>query len=239
MYYKLSNTADTAAIEKQFHRSFRHPRLYQPEAVFNGLSEACLPIITMGQPNQISNGIWGLLPQGFREDWNIFQDFSNTLNLEVTAIKKSTWYSESFVQRRCVVLVTGFFTAVLFKGHLYPYYVHLDSRKPFGVAGIYNILDDGFITFSILTQPSTNFIKKVQHIEEVMPFVIPKGWENRWLSKGLILNKIPEIPDIPKGYTFEAHTISRDFFKKNQSQETTLRPLLYKNVPEIVRQLLP
>lgn len=239
MYYKLSNIADTATIEKHFHRSFKHPRLYQPETVFNGLNEACLPIITMGQPNQISNGIWGLLPPDFREDWNIFQDFYNTLNIEVAAIKKKTWYSESFTQRRCVVIITGFFTAVLFKGHLYPYHVYLDSRKPFCVAGIYNILDDGFITFSILTQPSTSFIKKVQHLEAVMPFILPKGWENRWLSKGLILDKIPQIPEIPKGYIFEAQTISRNFFNRNVLHETALKPLFYKNVPEIIRQVAP
>ncbi|RKN75122.1 SOS response-associated peptidase [Ulvibacterium marinum] len=231
MYFKLSNIAKREQMEGLFEVSFKHPHLYKPEVVINGLTETNLPIITTMDPHQISFAIWGLLPKDYHDDWSIFQNTCNTLNIEESQLDSELWFVSAFEQRRCLILVTGFFTSYLRNGEVYPYYIGLKSEEPFFLAGIYNVLEDGFITCSLLVGEASSFVKRFQNVVDCMPIIIPRKQARLWLDKGTSPDKAKQLVREPKRLNLHANPIAKEFFNRNISYDSMLEPYDYPNLP--------
>ncbi len=231
MYYKLSNTAKREHIEQQFNVAFKYPNLYKPEIVLNGLSETSIPIITMQEPEEVTLAIWGLLPEYFEEDWEVFQDVSNTLNISERDLGSDSWCHSAFEHRRCVILVTGFFTTYLRNGIIFPYHIGFPDNRSFLLAGVYNKLSDGFLTSSFLTGPTNDYIRKFQNLAHTMPVIIPERHREFWLDSTVpaetMKNMIHNLPSSP----LQANPIDKDFFKNNITYDSMLNPMDYKDIP--------
>ena len=182
MYFKLSNTAEKEILERMTKASFKYPNLYKPQSIIHGLAEVSIPIITMEKPDELSFSIWGLLPENYSADWSDFQNNFNTLNFHEDLMDSGLWYSKSLLDRRCLIPVTGFFTTYIENGEAYNFKISQKNGNPFYLAGIYTILEDGFITCSILTGRSDDFIKQVQNTVDSMPITIPMDKKDEWLD---------------------------------------------------------
>ncbi len=82
MFYKISNVATRESIENKFQVSFEFPKLYKPQGLIDGLTESTISIITLADPNKVTYAILGLLPENFEDNWSVFQDVVNTLNVK-------------------------------------------------------------------------------------------------------------------------------------------------------------
>ncbi|WP_422082050.1 SOS response-associated peptidase [Ulvibacterium sp.] len=232
MYFKLSNIAKREQMERLFEVSFKHPNLYRPEVVINGLNESNLPVITSLEPHTISLAIWGLLPKGYHEDWSIFQNSSNTLNIDESQLDSDLWFVSAFEQRRCLILVTGFFTSYLRNGEVYPYYVGLKSEAPFFLAGIYNVLDDGFITCSLLVGKANEYVKRFQNVVDHMPIIIGQSKADQWLDRDTPLEQAKSLVRAPQKFNLRANPIAKEFFNRNISYDSMLEPYDYPDLPD-------
>lgn len=233
MYYKLSNTAAREEIEFEFDSLFRYPKLYEPVSVINGLEETSLPIITADDQNSISFGIWGLLPERYNDDWKVFQNTINTLNIPSENITFNHWTDICLKNRRCLVLITGFFASYLHEGDIYPYYVYSRDKKPFSVAGIYNQLEDGFVTVGIIIVPPNGLIKKIQNIDFGMPLALDKEKQQIWLGNEEVDNLISE----PCNFDLIAHPIAKELFNKGISYDSMLEEVEYEHIPKVNQDL--
>ncbi|MCM4151174.1 hypothetical protein DHD05_06185 [Arenibacter sp. N53] len=231
MYHKLSNTASATTLEKEFNRRFKYPYLFQKQVLINGMDEVTIPIIPMEEAELLVPAIWGLLPEGYKDDWNAFQDIFNSLNLNINSLKNPSWYSSALLNRRCLIPVTGFFTSYLINGMLYPYYFHRSSSLPFCLAGIYNKLDDGFLSCSIITTHGHQGLKAIKNIDGTFPLMLPKDLNSTWLSQDLNKNDIQNLFNITPNFELIAHPISKEFFKNNISYSSMLEPVYYEAVP--------
>ena len=230
MFYKVSNIATVDTIESTYGATFRFPHLHSREALVDGLNEEILPIITANTPDQLNFGIWGLLPQGYKEDWADFQKVRNTLNLDIKDIRNEDWLLEPLKNRRCVVMITGFFASFSFEGQIYPVYIHSNPLKPICVAAIYNVSDDGFYNFSLVLVESNDYISNVHNISRTMPLIMDENSYDMWLDDDeyeLILNK-PELGI--RDLTFESHTIAKEFYKNNIVYDSILEPAIYRRL---------
>ena len=235
MYYKLSNIAERRVLEREFGIPLEYANLYKPAQVINGLNEETLLVITSENKECISPAIWGILPEEFTDDWNIFQNISNTLNLGENDFYEDSWYSKAFSQRRCLVIITGFFTAFLHKGTIYPYYVKRRDDNPFCLAGIYNRLEDGFLTCSIITCQANGFTKKIQNLGYQMPLILRKKAWNKWLNNNLDETTTRKMLKDSCADYLEAYPIAKEFFNQNITFDSMLEPVSYKDLPEAVR----
>ena len=231
MYHKLSNTASKITLEREFNIRFKYPNLYQKQVLINGMVETTVPIITMHEPELLVPAIWGLLPEGYKDDWSVFQDIFNSLNLHISSLNNPSWYSCALLHRRCLIPVTGFFTSYLIDGILYPYYFHRKSGLPFFLAGIYNKLDDGFLTCTIITTHSHQNLKAIKNIDGTVPMMLPKDLNSTWLSSDLIENDIQNLLNSTPNFKLIAHPISKEFFKNNISYASMLEPVYYEAAP--------
>ncbi|QCX01965.1 SOS response-associated peptidase [Aggregatimonas sangjinii] len=231
MYYKLSNTAERSRIERRLGLSFKHPNLYKPEVVINGLIETNVSIVTAEQPELISLGIWGILPEEYTDEWTAFQNVTNTLHFDYAGITSDLWYSRPFKHRRCLFIVTGFFTCYLRDGKVYPYHIGLKSGAPFYLAGVYNVLEDGFITCSLLVKKADDFIKKFQNVGDKMPIVIKESLADIYLDDSLRPKEIKEFLGQDHDNKLHATPIEKEFFNQNISYDSMLGPYDYGNLP--------
>ena len=231
MYYKLSNTAGRDRIERLFKVSFKYPKLYEPQVLIHGADEANLNIITSKSKQEVSQAIWGMLPEGYQDDWEVFQDLTNTLNIDEKDLDSDLWYSSAMRKRRCLIIVTGFFTTLLKNGETYPYHIGLENENPFFLAGTYNVLDDGFITCSILVGKANSYIKKFQNMVDTMPLVISSESKDLWLDTTANFHEIIDIPHAPNTMKFCAKSIEKEFFKQNISYDSMLVSHSYPNLP--------
>ncbi len=198
-------------LENYFALPFNYPNLYKPEPVINGFKEKTLSIITCEDPKAISFGIWGILPQQFQEDWQYFQYFTNTLNVNDSILNEG-WCKNALKRRRCLILVTGFFTAYLRKGVICPYYVGRPSGAPFCMAGIYNYTEDGFITCSFLTVKKDKFLQKVHNISQEMPLILSGFLQRQWISANIESVDITTIIRHPNPINLQANPLPADFY---------------------------
>lgn len=213
MFYKLSNTAKVEEIETEFNAKFEFANLYQPSSVINGLNESNVPIITMDHPTKVKYGIWGLLPQTLEENWKIFQNLTNTLNINVEHLElKESLYSEAMDLRRCLVITTGFFTSALHNGKMYPHHVYMVGHKPFAIAGIYNQLEDGFMTCSILITKTNNSLKEIPNLLEYKPVIFGEKDRDHWLNRKFDFDSLKGLIDSHQASEFRSHPVSKEFY---------------------------
>ncbi|WP_299125749.1 SOS response-associated peptidase family protein [uncultured Winogradskyella sp.] len=232
MCYRLSNTANKHAIEEEFNVQFKYPKLHRNNPVINGLEESFISVITMEEPKSVSYAIWGILPKLYEDDWEHYQNIQNTLNIEYDKIDEEQLYSEALMNRRCLIIVTGFFTYYLHKGELYPYYVHLTNEKPFALAGIYNQLKDGFITCALILSKANSFISKIHNSNHSMPFALDEDMQKLWLDDSLDYTETHQLLGKKINLDFSAHPIAKEFHKIGVTYDSVLEPVFYKDIPK-------
>ncbi|WP_340065650.1 SOS response-associated peptidase family protein [Ascidiimonas aurantiaca] len=231
MYYKLSNVAELKKIEDTFGSRFKHPKIYKKNQLVNGLNESLIPIVKQGADEWIHHAIWGLLPEGFKEEWDIFQSQMNTLNIEADKIEKSKWLSKLLTHQRCIIIATGFFTNYIFDGKVYPYHIHLPNMTPFAMAGIYSQLDDGFFTSALITTTFNEELSQIQHLGTHMPFALSSGQKDRWVSNKTSIKQIMNLLNEEPGLGFQADPVAKEFYKNEIRYSGLLDRVNYVNIP--------
>ncbi|WP_179336232.1 SOS response-associated peptidase family protein [Winogradskyella costae] len=229
MFYKLSSTANLKDIESVFNAQFRYPLLYNSKPIINGLSEQSLPIMRMNNSNVIEYAIWGMLPDNYNDGWDNFQNLTNTLNISIDKINELDWMKSSLVNKRCVVIVSGFFASYLYNGEVYPFYVYAKNRQPFTLAGVYSRLADGFMTVSLVTTTAGNGLKHVHNLGQDFPICMSANNYKEWLNIDLA-RSTDNIENI-KVADLKAHTISKEFYKNDIIFESVLDPAHYNDLP--------
>lgn len=218
MFYKLSNTATRQVIEREFKKQYEYPNLFQSCPVINGLKESTLSIITAHKPSNIQFAIWGLLPEDFEDNWDVFQNVTNTLNVNLEQLNKNDpFYDDALNNRRCLIIVTGFFTSFLHNGTIQPYHIHLKNNQPFCIAGVYNRLNDGFLTSSILITKVRDSFSKIPNLSIYKPLVLKPELYRDWLDEDLSFSELENSIINRDSYEFESHPIDKSFYENSNT----------------------
>ncbi len=124
---------------------------------------------------------WGLIP--FRAKDPAIGNRLINARAETLAEKPS--FRCAFAKRRCLIAADGFYEWRPAGRRKVPVYVFLKSRKPFGLAGLYETwkAPDGseIRTCTIVTTEANDLVRP---IHDRMPVIVPEGVEDRWLDPG-------------------------------------------------------
>ncbi|RAJ25174.1 putative SOS response-associated peptidase YedK [Gelidibacter algens] len=187
MLSRISNTASLKDIEIQLNSKFDYDYLYEPTSIINGFKESSVCVITAQAPDRIQYGIWGILPRGFIDSWKSFQSFHNTLEIEYELIPETSWLFEALTYRRCLIVATGFFTAEFENHKVKTFHNQLKSHDVFCFAGIYNILEDGFMSCSILTHSNGS---SHYHLKDPKPIIVAADKYSDFLNQDMPIDDI-------------------------------------------------
>jgi putative SOS response-associated peptidase YedK len=122
---------------------------------------------------------WGLVPS-WAKDISIG---NKLINARAETITEKASFRNAFKKRRCLVVADGFYEWQRFGDGKRPMYIRLQSAKPFGMAGLYEVWqspEGEEITSCAIVTTEANALMKPIH--ERMPVIIPKENEDLWLD---------------------------------------------------------
>lgn len=193
---------------------------YEPFFHMSGFTHQNLQIITNQNPEVLMPAMWGLVPEWASGNPLDFLKKYNTLNAKSETVFESNTYKESIEDKRCLIVVDGFFEPHHQNGVSVPYFCYQPSEEYsdgsalFAFAGIYSQLDDATFSCSILTVPANPFFAEIHNRKKRMPLVLDSNYYEDWLDD-LPNSGINEI--MATGFTdapFKAHAVSRDLYKR-------------------------
>lgn len=165
----------------------------------------------------------------------------NTLNAIGEEMLEKVSYRQAALQRRCLVLSSGFYEWRHFtpsgtaKDRAYPYRIVLPGREYFFMGGIWQPWTDRdtgetMDTFAIVTTAANRLMAQVHNRRRRMPLILPEDLAWEWVQEGLTAERVRELAQY--AYPSEgmrAYTLRRDFREAADPTE----PFDYPELPDL------
>jgi putative SOS response-associated peptidase YedK len=170
---------------------YRQLEPISPRYHATALDHPNIPVITNEHPNDISLLSWGLIP-GWAKNPNEAVKISNqTFNAPGETIFDKPAFKEPARNKRCLILLDGFYVHHYIDKLAFPYHIQLRSELPFSVAGLWDEWvdrDSGQIkrTVSIVTTTANELLSKISNDPKSesgprMPVILSHEAERDWL----------------------------------------------------------
>ncbi len=205
-------------VESRFHVTIDRDR-YEP--TYNAAPGKVLPVITNLEPKRLSFFKWGLVPY-----WAADPKVGNRLiNARAETLLDKPSFRSAVKQRRCLIPVNGFYEWRRKGTGKQPYYITLDNRKLFVLAGLWEVWQDSsgkiLKTFAIITVPPNKFM---QTIHNRMPAILALDNERLWLQETFNKDLLTLLQ--PYSHTpLTAHPVSQRVNTPSQDDHDLIQPL--------------
>jgi putative SOS response-associated peptidase YedK len=233
MCYNVAIYTDVEALERRFGAKFLHPDYFEPRYHASAFTAPYLPVISGDDIHAIQFFRWGLVPHWVEDGETAEKIRMKTLNARSETIHEKPSFKHAIRDRRCLVLVDGFYEWREFKGKKYPYHIRLVDHAPFALAGIWDSWKNGGtavveMTFSIITTRANPLLEQIHNTRKRMPVILETDDEGRWLDKNLSTEGIDSLLLPFDDTRMEAHTVSKLITARGRST----------NVPEVMDEYL-
>jgi putative SOS response-associated peptidase YedK len=134
---------------------------------FNIAPGQIIPIIGQNDPSVFQMAFWG---------FTLHQSAHKPLiNIRRESILEKSGWNRSLQNNRCIIPASGFYEWQ--KGNKTPFYLQLDQTDLFGLAGIYQRLEDK-LNVAIITCPAPQSIRSIHHRS---PLALKEKQFGQWL----------------------------------------------------------
>ncbi|CAM3898409.1 SOS response-associated peptidase [Aquirufa aurantiipilula] len=186
MCYYTDQTSSNKALEIRFKAQAKYEESLAKKGKISGFTRAGLPIITQAKPELIQLFPWGLIPAWANEE-QAKELPKNTLNAKSESIFEKASFEPSILKQRCLVLVDGFYEWQHVGKEKIEYHIHLKTKGPFALAGIYAIWHNPRTknlepSFSIITTPANDLMETIHNTKKRMPLILSADQERNWLA---------------------------------------------------------
>lgn len=155
-----------------------------------GYDHPLLPIIKPKEPGKIQLMEWGLIPFFAKNSRNAVVLSNKTLNARGESIFEKPSFKYSAPNKRCLILVDGFFEHYHYQGKTYPFYIKMKDDRPFFFGGLYSYWKNekegiGKHTVSLITTKANPLLEKIHNggaNAGRMPFIVPEELSDKWLK---------------------------------------------------------
>jgi putative SOS response-associated peptidase YedK len=200
-------------LENRYGATLIDPDKYRPSYYYHAFSLPEIPAICSAAPAKIQLLKWGLIPSWIKtiDDANAIR--FKTFNARSENIDKKPSFSSSFISKRCLIPVKGFFEWQHVGNEKIPWYIYHSENEILSIAGLYdewikNNTGEVFSTFSIITTDANDLMAEIHNSAKRMPVILDKSVEYKWIdlstSPGDALNLLKPCPS----EILKAHTIS-------------------------------
>lgn len=224
MCYNISAKTLKEQLEKRFKAKVSDSTNVSPHYYLSGFNHPKIPVISSIQPDVIQTFHWGLVPSFCQTIKDAKDMMTKTLNAKSETVFSLPSFKNSIRQKRCMVLVDGFYEWRTIGKQKYPYFIHTKDNEPFVFGGIYNDWvnkETGEIinTFSIITTEANPLMAKIHNVKLRMPLILPKEIETDWLNPDLSDAQISDLMKPLDENLLEAHTISKLITNRNENPD--------------------
>ena len=155
-----------------------------------GFDHPKLAVITLEKPDKFQLMEWGLIPSWVKDNDQALQMHNKTINARGESIFEKPAFRKAAADKRCIVMVDGFFEHQHRKKEQIPHYISLKDNQPMSLAGIYEEWinpENGLKkqTISIVTTQANPMMAEIHNSPKLkeprMPLILPKELEEEWL----------------------------------------------------------
>lgn len=234
MCYNVSAKSNKKTLEARFKAKFQIAEEPEPLYQVSGFVHPKLPVILSESNELIKLSAWGLIPSWVKDEKQAAEMRAMTLNAKSETVFVLPSFKNSIRQKRCLVLVDGFYEWRTIKKNKYPHFIYLKNKEPFAFGGIYSdwvnkATGEIINTFSIITTKANPLMEKIHNTKMRMPLILPKETEKDWLNPDLNEKQITEMMQPFSESLMEAHTISKLITSRaeNPNQSAVQEPFEY------------
>ena len=185
---------------------------YRPSYYYHAYSLPLMPVVCSDDPASLRLFRWGLIPSWVEDENEANEIMMKTFNARSETIDTKPAFRESFISRRCLVPVRGFFEWQHIGGRKIPWYISLRDEDIFSLAGIWDSwkMKGGVSlnTFSVVTTRANELMSEIHNTKKRMPVILPAAVEKLWLREELEKNSAAELMEPVASEMLEAHTVS-------------------------------
>ncbi len=238
MCYYTSLITKPADIIIRFGVEFPASESFQPMYSINAFTYPEIPVISSENPKSVQYYTWGLIPSWVKNKDSANQIRQKTLNARAETIFEKPSFRHSIRNKRCLILVDGFYEWRHVGRKTYPYHINLTSNQPFAIAGIWDTWTDpakGEIikTCSVITTTANILLEKVHNTRKRMPVILMKEHETKWLEGGLTDDEIKSMLLSYDADAMTAYPVSKmvNKFGVNTTEKSVLKEFEYPELP--------
>lgn len=153
-------------------------------ANFNITPGQKIAVITKSGKIHLESHHWGFIPSFSKSAAYTYQ----IINARAETLATKPSFKEAFMQRRCLIIASGFYEWNKEGNKKIPYFFSLKSDTPFAFAGIWNYSNDlSSRTCAIITTEANTIVSR---IHKRMPVILTKPQESTWIDENIKDNKI-------------------------------------------------
>jgi putative SOS response-associated peptidase YedK len=213
MCYYSSISVGFKIIEDRFGARFVQSESFKPVYSASAFTFPYLPVISNEHPNQIQLMNWGLIPFWIKDHESALNIRQQTINARAETVLEKPAFRNCAMNRRCLVIVDGFFEWRHEDKKAYPYYIRLTDHPLFALAGIWDNWTDPennnqIKTFSIITTRANSLLEKIHNIKKRMPVILHPDREKIWLTQKMDKSAIREMLQPFPAEKMEAYPVS-------------------------------
>jgi putative SOS response-associated peptidase YedK len=207
MCYTIKIDMTREQLEKRFGARMDKPEEYKTGLKVNAFSLPRLPVICSDDPEVIRLFTWGLVPFWIKDTKQAGEIRTKTLNAKSETLAEKPSFRNSLSQKRCLVLVNGFYEWQTDGKTKIPYYIGLKDQQAIGLAGLYDQWTDrgtGEIlnTFTIVTTRANPMMEVIHNVKKRMPVILAPDTERIWLDLKVDPAKNGIFEPFPEEYMF-------------------------------------
>ncbi|MFC1947313.1 SOS response-associated peptidase [Chloroflexota bacterium] len=238
MCYYTSITMKPADIVVRFGVEFPSSESFKPMYSVNAFTYPEIPVISSEDRQHVQYYTWGLIPFWVKDKDSANQIRQRTLNARAETIFEKPSFRHSIRNKRCLILVDGFYEWRHIGKKTYPYHINLKSNEPFAIAGIWDSWNDPvngetIKTCSVITTAANELLVKVHNTRKRMPVILKKEYEKQWLEDGLSDDEIKLMLLPYDTDEMTAYPVSKMINKLgvNTTDDTVLKEYEYPELP--------
>ena len=187
-YKKRHPDKDLSALESLFDENGNPVK---PMFHITGFDNPKLPVITNLNPDQFALFEWGLIPFWANDREQANEIHNKTINARGETMFDKPSFRKASTDRRCIIMIDGFFEHQHKKKQQLPYYISLKDNSPISLAGIWEEWenpDSGntISTISVVTTKANPLMAKIHNNPKLkeprMPLILPRELETEWLT---------------------------------------------------------
>lgn len=207
----------TIAELKEKLKPFIEAKLYHA----SGYAHPSTLIYPNSSPYEPIISIWGLIPFWVKDNEKKIQIWNSTLNARGESIFEKPSFRESAKNKRCLIILDGFYEHHHRNNKTYPYFIQKKSGEPMTVAGLWSEWLDketGEVvnSFTIVTTKANPLLARIHNNPKVpesrMPVLLADDDIDTWLKPITNDQDKAEVMALIKpwqGEELTAHTVKR------------------------------
>jgi putative SOS response-associated peptidase YedK len=198
MCYTVKSEVTVAAIKKKYgDAAMQLPEELPAYEKVSGFEHPLLPVITSEEPTAVQLMHWGLVPHWVKEEQQAAQLQNSTLNAKAETIFEKPSF-RSIINKRCLILVNGFYEWQQQLKEKIPYFIKLKSDELFALGGLYDEwvntnTGELYKSFSIVTVAANPLMETIHNTKKRMPLILPVQNESKWIESGVGENVIKSL----------------------------------------------